>query len=125
MMVNMYSIGTDIIDIVRIEKSASNDRFLSRVFSKKELDFFSKKNNPYPSMAGNWAAKEAFSKTLGTGVRGFSLNEVSVLRDNNGKPFLELSGNALKIAKGLSFSVSISHTDTLANAVVISYKETK
>ena len=124
-MVNMYSIGTDIIDIVRIEKSASNDRFLSRVFSKKELDFFSKKNNPYPSMAGNWAAKEAFSKTLGTGVRGFSLNEVSVLRDNNGKPFLELSGNALKIAKGLSFSVSISHTDTLANAVVISYKETK
>lgn len=121
----MYSIGTDIVDIERIEQCASNDRFLSRVFSKKELEFFSKKKNPYPSMAGNWAAKEAFSKALGTGVRDFSLNEVSVLRDDNGKPFLELSGNALKIAKELSFSVSISHTDTLANAVVIAYKAAK
>ena len=121
----MYSIGTDIIDIERIEKSASNNRFLSRVFSEKELDILSYKKNPYPSIAGNWAAKEAFSKALGIGVRGFSLNEVSVLRDDNGKPFLELSGNALKIAKGLSFSVSISHTDTLANAVVIAYKAEK
>lgn len=119
----MYSIGIDIVDIQRIEKSVSNIKFLSKVYSKKELDFFSSKKNPYPSMAGNWAAKEAFSKSLGTGLKGFSLNEVSVLRDENGKPFLELSGKALEIAKGLSFSVSISHTDALATAVVIAYKE--
>ena len=119
----MYSIGIDIVDIQRIEKSVSNIKFLSKVYSKKELDFFSSKKNPYPSMAGNWAAKEAFSKSLGTGLKGFSLNEVSVLRDENGKPFLELSGKALEIAKGLFFSVSISHTDALATAVVIAYKE--
>ncbi len=119
----MYSIGIDIVDIERIEKSVLNSRFLSKVYSKKEIDFFSSKKNPYPSMAGNWAAKEAFSKALGTGFNGFSLNEVSVLREENGKPFLELSGKALEIAKGLSFSVSISHTDTLATAVVIAYNE--
>lgn len=117
----MYTVGIDIVDIERIEKSASNGRFLSRVFSKKELDFFSAKKNPFPSMAGSWAAKEAFSKSLGTGLNGFSLNEVSVMRDENGKPFLELSGKALEIAKDLSFSVSISHTAALATAVVIAY----
>ena len=124
-VIKMYTIGTDIIDINRIKKSAANDRFLSRVFSKKELDFLSSKKNPYPSMAGNWAAKEAFSKALGTGVRGFSLNEISVLRDESGKPYIELSGNALKISKNLSFSLSISHTDALAAAVVISYTPEK
>lgn len=117
----MYSVGIDIIDIERIKKSVSSDKFVSRVFSKKELDYFSSKKNPYPSMAGSWAAKEAFSKALGTGVRGFSLNEVSVQHNDLGAPFLELSGKALKIAKNLSFSVSISHTDTLATAVVIAY----
>ncbi len=121
----MYSVGIDIIDIERIKKSTENNRFLSKVFSDKELDYFSSLKNPYPSMAGGWAAKEAFSKALGTGVRGFSLNEVSILHNVNGSPYLELSGNALKIAQGLSFSVSISHTDTLATAVVIAYNKEK
>lgn len=119
----MYTVGIDITDISRIEKSASSKRFMTRVFSEKELEFFSSKKNLYPSMAGNWAVKEAFSKALGTGVRGFSLNEISVLREENGKPYLELSGNAADIAKGLSFSVSVSHTDTLATAIVIAFKE--
>lgn len=119
----MYTVGIDIIDISRIKHSSASESFMSRVFSKKELDFFSSKKNPYPSMAGNWAAKEAFSKALGTGVRGFSLNEISVLREENGKPYLELSEKAAYIAKGLSFEVSISHTDTLATAIVIAYKE--
>ena len=121
----MYSIGIDIVDIERIKKSSENNRFMSRVFSKLELDYFSSLKDPYPSMAGGWAAKEAFSKALGTGVRGFSLNEVSVLHNDNGNPYLEFSGKAVKVASGLSFSVSISHTDTLATAVVIAYKETK
>lgn len=119
----MYTVGIDIIEISRIEQSVLNNRFLARVFSEKEQEFFSSKQNPYPSIAGNWAAKEAFSKALGTGVRGFCLNEVSVLRDKNGKPYFELTDNAAEIAKGISSSVSISHTDTLATAIVIMYKE--
>ncbi len=119
----MYTTGIDIIEISRIKKSVSNDRFLNCVFSDKELKMFYAKADPYPSMAGNWAAKEAFSKALGTGVRGFSLNEISVLREQNGKPYLDLCGNAEKAAQGLSFSVSISHTYSLATAIVIAYNE--
>ena len=122
----MYTIGTDMVDIKRLEKSSKIGNFMKRVFSEKEIAFFSKKSNPYPSMAGNWAAKEAFSKALGTGIRGFELNEVSVLRDELGAPYIELGGDALQIAesRGLEFSVSITHTKELAQAVVLA-QETK
>lgn len=122
----MYTIGTDMVEIKRLEKSSKIGNFMKRVFSEKEIAFFSKKSNPYPSMAGNWAAKEAFSKALGTGIRGFELNEVSVLRDELGAPYIELDGDALQIAesRGLEFSVSITHTKELAQAVVLA-QETK
>ena len=122
----MYTIGTDMVEIKRLEKSSKIGNFMKRVFSEKEIAFFSKKSNPYPSMAGNWAAKEAFSKALGTGIRGFELNEVSVLRDELGAPYIELGGDALQIAesRGLEFSVSITHTKELAQAVVLA-QETK
>ncbi len=119
----MYKIGTDIVEVERIKKSVSNERFKLKVFSPDELSFIEKKKNPFESFAGNWAAKEAFSKAIGTGVRSFSLAEVEVLRDNLGKPYLKLSGNALAAADGLSFDVSISHTKTLATATVIAFKE--
>ena len=79
-------------------------------------------------MAGNWAAKEAFAKSLGTGVEDFGLSEVEVLRDKLGAPYIRLSGNAKRIADemGLDFSVSISHTSELAIATVIAFpKEDK
>ena len=75
------------------------------------------------TIAANWAAKEAFSKALGTGVRGFGLSEVSVLRNEAGAPYFLLTGNAHKLAeqRGLTFSLSLSHTDGLALAFVIAY----
>lgn len=121
----MYRIGTDIIDISRIKKSLSNENFKIRVFSKNEISMIDKKKNPYESYAGNWAAKEAFSKALGTGVRGFALTEVEVLRNELGKPYIKLSGNAKAASDGFYFDVSISHTSTLATATVIAYKEDK
>ncbi len=118
---NRISVGTDIVEIERIRKSCQSARFMERVYSEKESALFSVKKDPYPSLAGNWAAKEAFAKALGTGVRDFELSEVSVLRDNLGAPYIELTGEALKIAKsrGLYFSVSISHSKEYATAVVI------
>lgn len=118
---NGVSVGTDIVEIDRIKKSCQSERFMQRVYSEEESALFSSKKNPYPSMAGNWAAKEAFAKCLGTGVRDFALNEVSVLRDELGCPYLKLSGSALKIAeqRRLDFSVSISHAKEYATAVVI------
>ena len=120
-------IGTDIVEVSRIRKSAEKERFLKHVFSKEELDFLLKKRDPAPSMAANWAAKEAFSKALGTGVRGFELHEVSVLRDELGAPFFKLSGKAGEIAQelGIMPSVSLSHTEEYAVAFVVCEEQDK
>ncbi|WP_294408639.1 holo-ACP synthase [uncultured Ruminococcus sp.] len=118
-----YTVGTDLVEIQRIKDSCQRRRFIERVYSEKESALFSSKKDPYPSMAGNWAAKEAFSKALCTGVRGFELHEVSVLRDELGCPYLELSGKAADTANrmGVDFSVSITHTKDYASAVVIAF----
>lgn len=115
----MITVGTDILEIERMEKSLKNPRFLTRVFSHAEIEWLREKNFPAQSAAGNYCAKEAFSKALGTGVRGFALSEVSVLRDECGKPYLLLEGRAREKAAGRSFSVSISHCRRYATAVVV------
>jgi len=116
----MNNIGIDITVISRIEASLQDPRFLTRVFSEEEQAFLQKKGLSPASAAANFAAKEAFSKALGTGVRGFSLNEVSVLRHENGEPYLSLTGRAAALAeeRGLSFRVSLTHDGGFACAVV-------
>lgn len=124
-MSGRIAVGTDITEVERIKCSVSSKRFVQRVYSEKESALFSKKKTPYESMAANWCAKEAFAKAIGTGVKGFSLNEVSCLRNDLGQPYLELSGQAKKIAEGrkLEFSVSLSHTKNYAVATVIAYSK--
>jgi len=86
------NVGIDLVEIERIRKSSQKGRFMERVFSEKESALFLTKKNPFETMAGHWAVKEAFSKAVKTGVRDFSLNEISVLRDELGAPYLELTG---------------------------------
>lgn len=114
--------GIDILEIARIEKSMKSEHFLERVFSQKELMLLKEKNFSAQTAAANFCAKEAFAKAIGTGIRGFSLTEVSILRDSQGEPYIELSGKALELSKDFSFSVSLSHNDTMAIAVVTAYK---
>ena len=117
-------VGIDTVEIKRIEALLENkERFLERVFSVEEQEEFIKRNNKTEHIAAAFCAKEAFSKALGTGISGFNLNEVSLLHKENGKPYLEFSGKALEIVKetGLSFDVSITHTDSLATAIVIAF----
>lgn len=115
--------GVDIINLSRIEKSLENSNFLERILGESELELMENKNT-VSFVAGNFAAKEAFSKSLGTGVRNFSLNEVEVLRDNLGKPYFKFSGSALDIVNrsGLSFDVSISNESEYAVAFVVAWK---
>lgn len=117
------NVGIDSIEISRIEKSLEIKGFLEKVFSAEEIEFFKSRNMRAESIAANFAAKEAFSKALGTGIRGFSLSEISVLRDRLGAPYIKLSGKALEAAKGLSFKVSITHTKTTASAIVLAIDE--
>lgn len=118
------TVGIDTVEIKRIEELINNkERFLERVFSEDEIKELALRSNKPQHIAAAFAAKEAFSKALGTGVSGFKLTEVSLLHFENGKPYLKFSGNALSIVKekGLSFDVSVTHTASLATVIVISF----
>ena len=122
----MYGIGTDIVTISRIEKSLERESFLHRVYGEKEIELFaSGAKVKTASLAANFAAKEAFGKALGTGVRGFELNEVQILRDALGKPYFELSGSAKEIAdrENVECLVSLSHENDRAVAFVVMEKK--
>ena len=118
----MYGIGVDIVSIDRIAKSLEKEGFLRKVYGEREIALFAGENRiKTNSLAANFAAKEAFSKALGTGVRGFELAEVEILRDDMGKPYFYLSGRAKQIAESLNieFAVSLSHEKDKAIAFVV------
>lgn len=122
----MYGIGTDIVTISRIEKSLERESFLHRVYGEKEIALFATGAKiKTASLAANFAAKEAFGKALGTGVRGFELCEVQALRDPMGKPYFELSGSAKQIveSKNLACHLSLSHENDKAIAFVVMEKK--
>ena len=122
----MYKIGIDMTTVSRIEKSSGKPGFLTHVFTQGELDAFYHREKPkFASLAANFAAKEAFSKALGTGIRGFSLNEVEILRDELGAPYFNFYGKAAEIiAKGgYNAQVSLSHEGDSAIAMVLLEKQ--
>lgn len=123
----IYLSGIDMVDIDRIARSMENPRFFSKVFGPEEqAELLAKgEKRRIESAAGAFAAKEAFSKALGTGIVGFDLCEVQLLHKDNGAPYLTLSGGAKELAESqkLQFSVSITHTDTTAAAMVVAWAE--
>ena len=120
----IYGIGTDIIEISRIEKAINRTKlFKEKVYSEKEIEHIEKKKNPYASYAGRFAAKEAISKALGTGVRDFLLKDIEILNDELGKPIVYLYNEIKKLAEGLKIQISISHSKEYAVSTVILYKE--
>ena len=117
----ILGIGTDLCEIARLEKQSAH--FKERVFSEEERAYAaSRGKGEAASLAAMFAAKEAFSKALGTGVRGFSLQEVCVAHDAFGAPFYKLSGKAEEIAeeKGIArLFLSLSHEAGLAVAICL------
>ena len=98
----IFGIGTDIVNIDRMKKVLSRSRggFKKNIFSKNEINYCNNKKNPIPFYAKRFAAKEAFSKALGTGVRkGISLKNIEVLNNKYGKPSIRLKGNVNTILK--------------------------
>lgn len=118
----MLAVGIDLVEVAQIEHSITkNPRFLTRFFGTDEQLLFERKKGAsrIQTIAAGFAAKEAFSKALGTGIVGFALNEIQLLRADSGAPILVLSGRAQALAQGHEIAVSVSHTDTYATAVVI------
>ena len=96
----IFGIGTDIVSIDRIKKSIKNKRFLSRVYNIKEISKCKKLIKSDHCFAKRFAAKEAFSKALGTGIsNGISLNEIIVKNNISGKPYFNFEGDTKKILK--------------------------
>ncbi|MGL4362742.1 MAG: holo-ACP synthase [Cellulosilyticaceae bacterium] len=119
----VVGIGTDIIEIERIDKAVLRTKsFLNKVYTHKEQMLWESKGKKVTFLAGNFAAKEAVSKALGTGFRTFGLCDVEILRDELGKPEVVLHGDAKKIFEQIGVShifVSISHCKHYATAMVI------
>ena len=118
----IFGIGTDIVDIVRIKKSIKNKRFVSRVYNEKEIFKCKKLIKSENCFAKRFAAKEAFSKALGTGIsNGINLNEIIVKNDNSGKPYFNFEGNTKKFLKkkfkNKKFKTSLSLSDEKKYAV--------
>lgn len=118
-------VGTDIIEISRIEKAVrKSDAFTSRVFTPREISDCSGVRIKWASLAARYAAKEAVSKALGTGIGKIKWVEIEIVKDTNGKPEVKLYGNACERAKILGIanvSVSLSHSREYAVAFVIAY----
>ena len=116
----IIGIGTDIIEVDRVQKAIDrNPKFLKKVFTEKEIEYFESRNNMITTIAGTFAVKEAVSKVLGTGIRGFNFTDIEVTRTELGKPEVSLYNGALELAKSLNITeimVSISHSETNAIA---------
>jgi holo-[acyl-carrier protein] synthase len=94
---NIYGIGTDIVSIKRIKLSLKNKIFIKRIFNKQEVLKCRIITNQYNCYAKRFAAKEAFSKALGTGIsNGINFNEIIVLNKKSGKPYINLIGMTKK-----------------------------
>ena len=93
------------------------EKMLSRLFTEHEIAAAPMRSAEY--FASRFAAKEAFSKAMGTGIQGFSLTEVEIDEDDRGKPFFRLSGRAAALAAGLTLHLSISHEREAAVAMVV------
>ena len=116
-------IGTDITEVDRFEKWVKNPAMLERFFNEKECGFSGSIASQCQHYAARFAAKEAFSKALGTGITGFNLKEVYITKDSEGKPLLNIEGAALSLMKErlgeCNSYVSLSHEKEYAVAFVV------
>lgn len=121
----IYGIGTDIAATDRFQRflDQGNEALLERIFTSAEQSACRKRKDAASCLAARFAAKEAFLKALGTGLRnGISWHDIQVVNDALGKPELILSGKAAEQfqSQGLGRSLlSLSHDGGYAVAMVV------
>lgn len=120
----MLSTGIDLIEVSRVQAVIEKygERFLARVFTETELLYC--RGRPH-QLAARFAAKEAVSKMLGTGIQhpqGVNWRDIQIVSDERGKPSVELSGRAAHLAAQMNLtmlSISLSHTHEHAIAIIV------
>ena len=97
---SIFGLGSDIIDISRIKRSLKDKNFKKKIFSKNEIDIADYKFNKSSCYAKRFAAKEAFSKAIGTGISGgISFKDISIRNDKRGRPYIQLLGKTKSIVQ--------------------------
>ena len=96
----IVGIGIDIIDNDRIKSLLKNNSFINRTFSKKEISISKRILNKTNFFSKRFAAKEAFSKALGTGFRNnLNFNDIEIVNDKLGKPYYLINNKIKQIIK--------------------------
>ena len=123
-------IGIDLIELDRIARifEEQGERFLRRVFTGTEREYFARWKDPIPRIAGRFAAKEAVMKALGTGwSEGVTWRDIEVVRRPGGAPDVRLDGRCSEIFESLGaekIHCTITHSRTAAMAVVLTRRRT-
>ncbi|MCK4756745.1 holo-ACP synthase [candidate division WOR-3 bacterium] len=120
----IIGIGIDIIEVSRIKNAITTKKnFLNRIYSNKEIKLSDRGKFRFEELAGRFAVKEAILKAIKTGWRrGVKFNEIIVLNEPSGAPYVNLIGKTQKFAESLGVKnifVSISHTKELAIGMAI------
>lgn len=122
---SVIGIGTDIVDIRRITNMADSvqQRLAKRVLTDNEYQYYLSVKQPERYLAKRWAGKEATAKALGTGIaKGVSFGHIEIVSLTSGQPTLELSAEALILAKKLGancWHISLSDEKDYATAFVV------
>lgn len=119
----IIGIGTDVVDVPRIQAALQEygERFLVKVFTEEEIAYCDRFGDTrFLHYAARFAAKEAFSKAVKTGMRdGMSFKQVGIRNLPSGEPIIELFGIMKERWAAHTIHVSISHTASVALAVVV------
>ncbi len=118
--------GVDMVEIQRIRESIERygDSFVRKIFTDEEIKYCeNRKSGRYESYAARFAAKEAVSKALGTGLaKGVTLKGIEMINDAGGKPVVHLYGSTLEQYKkmgGVSMDISLTHSRNYATAFAV------
>lgn len=118
----MLGVGIDVVEIDRFRRALERTPSLrTRLFTSEELATMAGKRDDASSLAARFAAREATMKVLGVGLGAFDMHDVSIERKDSGQPVLRVTGRAQVLAQqqGITnWHVSLSHTDSVAVAVV-------
>lgn len=122
----IVGIGTDIVQVSRVKRvlERHEGRFAERILHANEMVIYQQHSHPLAYFAKRYAAKEALSKALGTGIaKGVNFNEIETHLDENGRPHLRLHGTTLEKAeqlgvKNLFISLSDEQDYAVANVIL-------
>lgn len=118
----IYGIGNDILEISRIVGLVMDERFVERVFTQEEQLYANSTARADEIYAANFSAKEAVLKAFRMGLDGFSLVDIEILRQDNGAPYVNLSGTLKEFSERLrvrDIHLSISHDKGMVSAFCV------